>query len=460
MENKLPYDPANKESVIKYAQGLVGKSLRQACDITEENAKNFLGKGNFGQTLEKYYFLYEPNSESQPDFPGAGLELKSTPLKQLQNKEYRAKERLVLNIIDYMKIVDQNFDTSSFWCKNANLLLVFYLYQKNLNFMDYVIQIVDEWDFPEADKNVIKQDWEFIKAKVQAGHAHELSEGDTYYLGACPKGKDSNSKRKQPNSDEMAMQRAFSFKASYVNHIIASIVGNKRIGYGKAIPSLCVKKEQTIEDAIINKFKKYYGKSASDIQKSLGIELNIGSKSFYSSLCDRIQEFEEIDKAGILVKTVILPEGSNPPRENMSFPAFKYEELVSESWEDSSFKEILESKFLFVFFQKIGGDVILRKVKIWNMPYADIQEAKKVWDKTREVVGSGNIVKSVDELGVRRTNFPGKTFNKIAHVRPHATTTKDTYPLPVVDKVTHASEYTKHSFWLNNRYILEIYRDK
>lgn len=461
MATKLPYDPNNKASIIEYAQKLVGKTLREVCLTDPKDEKQFSGKGNFGQTLEKYYFLYEPNSDSQPDFPEAGLELKSTPLKRLKNKEYRAKERLVLTIIDYMKIIEQEFDSSSFWRKNAHILLVFYLYQKDLNFMDYMVRIVNEWDFPDADKEVIKQDWEFIKAKVRAGKAHELSEGDTYYLGACSKGANKEQKRRQPNSKEMAMQRAFSFKASYVNHIIASLVGNTAVGYGKAIPTLGVKRGQTIENAIITKYRKYYGKTVAEIQEALGVNLNVNTKQFFAILSDNIQEYEEVDKAGITVKTVVLAEDSNkPPQENMSFPAFEYEDLVTETWEESTFKEMLERKFLFVFFQHQGDDVVLREVRLWNMPYDDILEAKKVWGRTKEIVSSGNIVKSVAKSGRRNTNFPGVRFNRIAHARPHATTTDDTYPLPVMDKVTKAHEYTKYAFWLNNSYILEIYKSK
>ena len=68
------------------------------------------------------YFL---NSKSEADFFEIGMELKSSPLKRLKNNEYRSKERLVLSIIDYLKIVEQSFEESDFWKKNANILLIF-----------------------------------------------------------------------------------------------------------------------------------------------------------------------------------------------------------------------------------------------------------------------------------------------------------------------------------------------
>jgi len=457
----LPYNPNDKYSIIEYAKKLTGKTLREACN---ENilVHNYSGKGNFGQILEKYYFLYEPNSDAEPDFAIAGLELKSTPLKQLQNADYRSKERLVLNIINYFEVVTQDFETSSFWKKNANILLIFYLHQAGYNLLDYIIKLVDEWNFPNTDLEIIKQDWELIKKKVADGKAHELSEGDTYYLGACTKGANASSVRKQPFSNTPAKQRAFSLKQGYVNHIIASIANDNSATYGKLIPNLDVAKKQTIEDIVINKFKTYYNKSESEILQSLGLKLNLQAKNYYANLTKSIlgielnSEIEEFKKADIIVKTIRLKE-NNLPKEDISFPTFKYEELVEEDWEESAFKEILEHKFLFVFFQFEGNHLILKKVKFWNMPFADMEKAKEVWHRTKEIVENGDIVKKFKGV-TRYTNFPSKKFSTVSHVRPHAQNANDTYPLPVTDKVTNEKAYTKHCFWLNNTYVRdEIY---
>jgi DNA mismatch repair protein MutH len=110
-------------------------------------------------------------------------------------------------------------------------------------------------------------------------------------------------------------------------------------------------------------------------------------KSWAYQFQNKIEEFE---KAEIIVKTVRLKE-NNLPKEDISFPNFKYEEIVNEEWDDSNFKDILEHKFLFVFFQFENEQLVLRKVKFWNMPYADILEAEKVWAKTKEIVSKGKI---------------------------------------------------------------------
>ena len=458
---KLPYDPQDKNSVVEYAKLLKGKTLREVCDpsIIEHN---YTGKGNFGQILEKFYFGYDPNSKSEADFLEIGMELKTSPLKQLKNHEYRSKERLVLNIINYIAIVNQQFEDSDFWKKNASLLLIFYLHQAGLDILDYLIKLVDEWSFSSTDLEIIKRDWELIKQKVVAGRAHELSEGDTFYLGACTKGANSNSTRQQPFSNIPAKQRAYSLKQGYVNHIIATIANETTGTYGKLIPSFAIAKKQSIEEIVTSKFKPYYGKTIEQILRSTEVELNTKAKSFYANLTKAIlgieldKEIEEFEKAEIIVKAVRLKE-NNLPKEDISFPNFKYEEIVNEEWDDSNFKDILEHKFLFVFFQFENEELILRKVKFWNMPFTDILEAEKVWAKTKEIVSNGNIVKEV-RGAARYTNFPNKSFNSVSHVRPHATSAADTYPLPIKDKLTKAKEYTKHCFWLNNTYVRnEIY---
>ena len=457
-------DITSADSIIDFAKLLKDQTLRQACGVEIEK-HGYKGKGNFGQILEKFYFGYEPNSDAEPDFKEAGIELKSSPLKTLKNGDFRSKERLVLNIINYLEVHKEEFETSSFWKKNAHLLLVFYLHDKDLDLLDYLIKLVDGWQYPNEDLKIIKQDWEFINQKIKDGKAHELSEGDTFYLGACTKGSTAlKSFRDQPFNEEQAKQRAYSLKQGYVNHIIANIAQEETAVYGKIIeqPEI-LEKVRSIEEIVILKFHPFYGKSAEQIEQELGLELNQKAKSYFANLTNAIlglelgQKIEEFEKADIQVKTIRLKE-NDLPKEDISFPTFEYQELVETDWEDSDFKNILESKFFFVFYQFEGENLILRKVKFWNMPYSDILLAKNVWEEMVKTVSSGEIVKEVTEKGVRKTYFPKKTENKVSHVRPHARNAEDTYDLPVADKLTGLTEYTKHCFWLNASYVKdEIY---
>ena len=462
MKNK--FDIKSTSSLIEFAKNLKNKTLRDTCG-EEIEQHGYSGKGNFGQILEKYYFGYEPNSVAEPDFLETGIELKSSPLKILKNGEFRSKERLVLNIINYLEVHKEEFEKSSFWKKNAHLLLVFYLHEKDTNLLDYVIKLVDLWEYPEDDLKVIRRDWEYINQKIRKGKAHELSEGDTFYLGACTKGSTAlKSLREQPFNTEKAKQRAYALKQGYVNHIIANIAKEETAIYGKIIkqPQL-LDSNQSIEEIVISKFQPFYGKTALQIEGELNLDLNQKSKSYFANLTNAIlglelgQKIEEFDKADIQVKTIRLKE-NNLPKEDISFPTFNYQDIISTEWDDSDFKSILESKFFFVFYQFEGQNLMLRKVKFWNMTQPDILEAKNVWDTTIENITKGKIVKEVTDKGIRKSYFPKKSQNRISHVRPHARNAADTYDLPVADKLTGVTAYTKHCFWFNASYVRdEIY---
>jgi DNA mismatch repair protein MutH len=459
----MKYDKLDINSILQFAKQLVGKSLRESCGEFL-NKDNFKGKGSFGQTVEEDYFEYSINSESEPDFKEIGLEVKSSGLKVVRKNEYVAKERLVLSIINYNEIVNQTFSKSSFLKKNAHLLLIFYLYEKGVSYLDFIVKLVGDWRFSESDLEIIKSDWELIQRKVMEGKAHEISEGDTLYLGACSKGGKGGNPRTQPFNEILAKQRAFSLKQGYINHILAIINQDKKTKVGKIIESASTLKKISFTDAVLERFSPFLNKNVNEIHSHFGNKLNIKSKSFYSSLVKLVigikedVEAEEFRKAEIEIKAVRI-KMNNLPKENISFPAFHYDELITEEWEESEIKNRLEKKFLFVFFRFLpSGELVLDKVRFWNMPYADLQQVKLVWEKVREVVKNGQIVRQL-KGNIRLTNFPSLKFNSIAHVRPHANNAADTFPLPVQDKLTGLKEYTKYSFWLNNTYIRDyIYK--
>lgn len=470
--NPYPYNKEDKNSILSYALLLKDKSLRESIDFTDFSEAKTGNKGGFGQILEKFYFLKELDSESQPDFPEAGLELKSSPLKTLSKKEIRAKERLVLNIINYHNLIEQQFITSSFYTKNANLLLVFYLHSKNVDVLDYPIKLIGIWEFPEDDLKVIEHDWNLIRNKVADGQAHTLSEGDTFYLGACTKGANASSVRSQPFSDIEAKQRAFSLKAGYVNHILAKLSGIEDGSFGKIAPLPELEQaDADIESIVINKLKPFYGLNPIEIANRLGVEFKT-SKDRLALLTKAMlgismnQQIEEFSKSDIESKTVRLSANGNPDQA-ISFPAFSYTDLIHESWEDSQINELIEKKFIFYFFQYQSEDetdenLVFQHAYFWNMDFNDRQKVKQVWEGTKQLISQGKIVKSIDEkftdgeIQIKRKTYFPEVKNDVAHVRPHASKASDVYPLPVPDKQTKATEYTKHSFWLNKSYLRDI----
>ena len=148
--------------------------------------------------------------------------------------------------------------------------MVFYLHDRDLDLLDYLINLLRIGNTQTEDLKIIKQDWEFINQKIKKGKAHELSEGDTFYLGACTKGSTAlKSFRDQPFNEEKAKQRAYSLKQGYVNHIIANIAKEETTVYGKIIeqPEI-LEKVRSIEEIVISKFRPFYGKYAEKIEQN------------------------------------------------------------------------------------------------------------------------------------------------------------------------------------------------
>jgi DNA mismatch repair protein MutH len=433
----VAYDKTSPESILEFASRLTGKSLAELVDFPDDvmNKKN---KGDLGSLLETFYFEHRPPTNSGPDFEQAGVELKATGVVPHKVLKYKAKERLVLTMINFEEIVNEQWETSTLLKKCQLMLIMFYLYQKQVEVIDRKFVIdpllyrMYEWDLAQ-----IRTDWEAIRAKVIDGKAHELSEGDTVYLGAARKGSGGPNEplRKQPNSSVEAKARAFSFKAPYVDALISG---------EKVLPDvLDITEEVSFEEAVRRRFSKFEGQTVAEIGASFGLaKTSTSQKGFHRQLAVKMlaaggNSIPELDRAGIELKTIRLGKNGKP-RESMSFPGFKFLEILNQDWEDSSFFEKIEKKFLFVVFEPGASDEVFRSAFLWNMPYVDRLEAQRVWEDTRR------------RVAIDATDLPGMTESPVAHVRPKGRDGNDKIPTP------QGGFHLRQAFWLNARYIGSI----
>lgn len=436
-----------KEEVLARGRAAIGLPLKEI--DTTNRLKT--GKGAIGSVLEESWFGYSINSESQPDFAEAGVELKVTPYIYTK-KGLRAKERLVCNIINYMEEYKRTFSTSSFWTKCNTMLLMSYEHKSGISKGDFTIDEATLFSFPTEDLLIIEKDWETIVGKIKAGKAHELSEGDTLYLGACTKGATAASVRQQPFSELPAKQRAFSLKQSYMTYVLNSyIFGNKTDEHIIKDPSLL--KEQSFEEFILSKIRPYFGKTQSELLDEFN--LNTTAKNTNELLLSRmlgvtghLSATEEFQKANIIPKTIRV-NSNGSITESMSFPVFNFKKIISEEWEDCEFKTMLEqTKFLFVVFKyNASQELVFQNLKFWNIPEKDLEEVRIVWEKTVNILKQGVEFRTVGKRTFN--NLPKASENRVSHVRPHARNADDTLELP------DGRHMPKQCFWLNNTYIRE-----
>ena len=453
--HNLPYDKTNSLSIESYAQNLIGLTTKKALGFQQLLSGN---KGGLGQILEKNYFRIPTNSRPTPDFEEAGVELKVTGYLKDKSGNPKAKERLVLNIINYLDVHYESFETSSFLTKNNTLLIIFYLYIKGENRLDFPIDYVQLFQFPKKDLKIIEDDWNKIMNKIKEGKAHEISEGDTNYLGACTKGSSSKTVREQPFSPILAKQRAFSLKRKYLEDILNDYFVKGKVTYKEPIIKDAKELDDTtFEEYVINKINIHKGKKIVDLAKELNVLVNPGSKSFTSHVAKAMlgvvsNNIEEFDKANIKIKTIRIGK-NNKIKEHMSFPTFKFKDIINEDWEESTLRNMfLDTRFLFIIYQFDKYDnLLLKKGMFWNISNNDLEtEVRNVWQKTINIIEEGV---TITHKGKRTyNNLPSPSENQILHVRPHARNKEDTYPLP------GGGNLTKQSFWLNNSYILnQIY---
>lgn len=415
-------------------------------------------KGSFGNILERYYYGINPGGEPEPDFPKAGVELKSSAIRKLSNGSFSAKERLVLSLINYELEARKNFSGSSFLHKSAKIMLVSYLYQDQRPVVDHPVKIAKLLEFsqlPLAEQRIIEGDWQKIVAKIRAGKAHELSEGDTLYLGACTKAATSANRRRQAGGGPAAKPRAFSLKSAFMTALVRRELGITERDVEPIIKDVSALARKSFDEIIIERFRPYIGRSVAQIHAAVGRGLNKGAKNYYADLARRImgvsgKKIEEFEKADIVMKTIQL-KANGMPKECMSFPVFKYRNIVREVWDgadgetESDLRSYLQKRFFFVVYQcsgtcKKSEARTLNGVMFWTMPMADLDgPVKRVWKETVKRIKAG-----------RADDLPKASESPVAHVRPHARNAQDT------DITPQGRRVVKKCFWLDKKYIKKI----
>ena len=147
---------------------------------------------------------------------------------------------------------------------------------------------------------------------------------------------------------------------------------------------------ETIDELITKRFIPYYGLTEQEIIDRLKISPPTGKNRFYfiakSILGISRKKIEEFEKADILFKTIRI-EHNGTLKQCMRFSQIKFNEIVTETWEDSVWHYTLTHRFFFFIFKKnINGELIFKKAMFWTTPYKDLNVAEKFWKDTRKKI--------------------------------------------------------------------------
>lgn len=473
----IPYNNADENSIYQYSLQLIDKTFNQILEESENwdyavkttdwnTPKN---KGKCGNLLEERFYGYPANGIQEPDFPKAGVELKVTPIDMLRNGDMSAGERLVLTMISFNKEVEDDFYNSPAWHKCRNILLVHYIRDKEIARFNNRIKFVTLFKPQQRDKWVFERDYAIIRDYIKQGRANELSESLTNYIGACTKGMDASKTVKQFYPPHLETKtRAYCFKRQYMQYVLDVYILHKQSRYEVIIENEEELKEKSFEEVIIERMQPYMGKGTIELCKKFDIPYNPkarNNKAIWNTLVYRMlgikgNHAEEFVKAGIVVK-VSRVESDNKMVESISFPAYKFTDLVKETWEDSTIYEYFsETKFFWVTFKFKNNDYYLDKVQFWSMPYKDLENTvKKEWLWIQSIIRDGvHFVVRPNEV---KNNIPGISQTEILHSRPKAQ--KAAYKLKdgtIRGDIERDGEVlpdgqimTRQSFWIKNEYI-------
>lgn len=475
----IAYDKTDAKSIETYAKRLVGHTFSDVIKWAEVSSDYTYNKksrkGGLGNLIEECYFGYAANGRSEADFSEAGVELKVTPIETRKKGQYAAGERLVLTMISYKEPITHDFENSHMWQKSQLLLIVCYLRDRSLkDNLLYEIQYASLFTPPEKDLVIIRNDYEIIVSKIEKGLAQELSESDTMYLGACTKGATAATSFVSQFYPPYipAKRRAYCYKQSYMTYVINTYIAQKSKEQEAIIENPEVLRKTSFERYLIEyKLAPFVGKTDKELCHILNREYNDNKAQWidltYRMLGIKSNSAEEFVKANIVVKTIRI-ESDGKIRENMSFPAFKYKEIIKENWDDCELHQYFsETKFLFAVFEKDGDCYRFKGAKLWNMPYKDLEETvRQGWQRTIDTIRKGpKLTPKMQKDGyVVLNDFLKESDDIIIHVRPHTKKSYYLFPdgthygngtLANANELPDGRWMTTMSFWLNSSYVLK-----
>lgn len=385
-----------EEELLNYTSKIKGKTFKEIdseglLETTSLNRR----KGILGQIVETGFYKYPLNNDSKADFEELGIELKVSGYIRNKNGSLRAKERLILSKINFNEIINETFESSHVLGKCEKMLIIWYEYDKQKEAKDFIITDYQLYNM-NHDKKIFENDFEIIKGKVLDGKAHELSEGDTSYLGACTKARTSADRTTQPFSNVLPKPRAFSLKNAYMTAILRLNIETQR--------TLTFSNFTTVEGYIIDKLKPYFGKTQKQILKEItGKETNEPipkdiNKKISNILIGKDQELPQKDelftKTSFVIKNIPIQENGKP-RERMSFRTLKLSEF-EEEWENSFWKNYFEEiTIITITYQEVdkskNGDRILKGVKKISFDETDLDAFEKTYNQIKLTIEKQDI---------------------------------------------------------------------
>ncbi len=442
-----------ESELIDVANSLVGKTLLELGYSKQSNILKLVNN------VEVDYFNKYRRNKHEED----GVLLRFVPYYE-KNGHVFVKENIPLDTIDNFVDLDCDFEDSEFRKNNSRVIMLFY----KINSTDYAksrIRYTYYFEFPKKDIAMIKHDFKIIIDYTRNGVAEKLTIFDTMYLIALPLNKKRT--KEQPNSSELVHRRAYALRSHYVTAVFKSRVLNISSSNEVLISDTKILDNVSVQKYIQDKMLPLYGRQKDHVAILIGVKYT--AKNTYDLILRKILKLNnsnlsvtsEFKKAGIIHKPIKYMSDPSD-MESLMLYQFTYEELYKLDWDNSHFKEMLYStSFYFTIYDYIEkyDELILINSMFHHIPLKKVERhLRRLYEDTRKKIIAGKIIKAVQKDKLV-TTFMKQKHNKVGHVKSNATSSSDTYELPVPDVLTGKKELPKQAFWLNGTYIFEIIDD-
>ena len=317
---EFDYRTATQPEIEEVARRFVGRLLIDLQPTAPMDPSSPRNKGVVGRIYEATFGI-PANSIRGPDFPGAGMELKSVPII-LTGGEAKAKERISIAMIDFAGLRSRPGIRRKSGRNSIGCCMIFYGWEPLQPIARFKTLVTGIWSPDESTLRTIQADWERIRGLVVANCRSEVSESLSSILGAATKG-----------AGHGSVSRAWSLKQPFVGWIYREMTGDEPVPSETAAPDPAAE----FEARTLATLSSYVGRPFDQLASLAGREGKQGKAAVAQIVRALIGERAkgrsgDFLRFGVEVKTVPVDQ-SGRVVESMSFPAFVHEELVFEDWE-------------------------------------------------------------------------------------------------------------------------------
>lgn len=441
----------HREEIEKILDDILNKTLGEVdkSKVFDKTITNPKITGIAGDVIEQSVLGFPADNLQRPDLnvDGIDTELKTTGIR-LSKKEpnrYEAKEPMSITAVSPDKIVLEEFETSNFWHKLKNMLLVYYHYSSAktvtaAEYANFYIKGYEFHEFSEADEDRLKNDWEIVRDFIiDLQNKHEQPEEEYPRLSSELRDKlvyiDTAPKWPHPPR--------FRLKRQVVTDIVQNHFGDKleqlpgRYNGFKDIDKKC--HYITEQDALktVEQLIQKYDIEQNDVQKvSKSINEAIVVKMF-GGKSKKMNQIELFHRFGIIGKSITMTLEGNRTEDTKLF-SIDFDEWTDTevNFEDSGLYDYFANhQFLCMLFEEPSIDAPLKDNRFMGFKRLSFseefiqKEVRKIWNEVRSLIWENRLVETVEldrrgnpvrnpKSGTIKTgiNFP-KSKNNIVFIR-------------------------------------------